>query len=226
MSYCSLEEAYGKDFCNQVNNDNMLGYSTSSSVSKMNPNRNTFLPGVRHDLKTNSQSVMKQATQDIREHRKSFDSIKTIMPWGEEEDELSPREYLKQSLLKDRVIKSSGETNEPSGFSNSSNYKALENSKCQDFFFHLDTCKKCQHKMKRRVVRYLKALQKYKSSDYSLPGLSNVNSEELLDKELFSDGTDTYYEKDVVENFSNPTFNINNILLLGCLFIIYMMTRK
>ena len=43
MSYCSLEEAYGKDFCNQVNNDNMLGYSTSSSVSKMNPNRNTFL---------------------------------------------------------------------------------------------------------------------------------------------------------------------------------------
>ena len=277
MSYCSLEEAYGKEFCQQVNNNYMLGNSAPYTVSKMNPTRNDmYLPGARHDTEISrvkysqnaKQNALVQASQDIQTHRQSFDSIsgviprsqstKTITPWGDElnydehqsVDELSPREHLKKSLLKDRIITDSNygsENNdtmyEPQGFLSSNHYKTLENSKCQDYFFHLDTCKKCQDKLKKRVIRYFKILQKYNKTpqDSLLPGTRDRRTDYLLDKELFSDNADTpindQYEvkknktnfnsnsPEVIENFSNfnkcePNTKAILLMLFG-LFIIY-----
>ena len=124
MSYCSLEEAYGTEFCQQVNNNYMLGSSTPYNVSKMNPTRNDmYLPGSRHGTEISrvkyaqdsKQNALIQASQDTQIHRQSFDSIsgviprsqntKNITPWGDEidydenqsVDETSPIEVLLDS---------------------------------------------------------------------------------------------------------------------------------
>ena len=269
MSYCSLEEAYGTEFCQQVNNNYMLGSSTPYNVSKMNPTRNDmYLPGSRHGTEISrvkyaqdsKQNALIQASQDTQIHRQSFDSIsgviprsqntKNITPWGDEidydenqsVDETSPREHLKKSLLKDRTVTSSNgsENNdmyEPHGFTSSNNYKTVENSKCQDYFFHLDTCKKCQNKLKKRVIRYFKVLQKYNKTpeDSLLPGTRGMNTDYLIDNELFSDNSDIKINDKVIKNQTNSPEVIENfsnfnkcepntkaiLLMLFGLFIIY-----
>ena len=275
MSYCSLEEAYGKDFCNQVNDNYMLGYSAPYTTNKMNPTRNDmYIQGSRYGTeisrvkysKDTQKNAIIQANQDIFTHRKSFDSIsgvipenksvKTITPWGDEIDyneneminELSPREILKKSLLKDRVITNSNnkiENNdfiyEPQGFSNLNNYKTLENGICQNYFHHIDTCKKCQHRLKKRVIRYFKILNKNNKTpeESHLPGTSGMNTNYSFDRELFNDNinlNDQYeinkntinlQKSELIENFSN--FNNNNqytkafLLMIFGLFIIYVL---
>ena len=80
MSYCSLEEAYGTDFCKQVNNNYMLN-PTPYTTSNMNPNRNTSLPGERYNLdktknfQDSKQNAHIQSNQDVQSHRQSFNSI-------------------------------------------------------------------------------------------------------------------------------------------------------
>jgi hypothetical protein len=251
MSYCSLEEAYGTDFCKQVNNNYMLN-PTPYTISNMNPNRNTFLPGERYNLDRtkNYQDSKKnahiQSNQDVQLHRQSFNSIeenkikKTIMPWGDEINEnelinesineLSPRENLKKSLLNDRPINDqilSQGTYEPKGYSNINSYKTLESSQCKDFFFHLDSCKKCQDKMKKRVNRYIKSLQ---DKPDNLPGTFGM-SYDLIDKQLFSDGINYESKPNIkldtklnIEHFSNYDNNSKAIILLFFgLFIIYIL---
>ena len=208
MSYCSLEEAYGKDFSKQVNNDYHLDTSYST---KMNPSRNNnYLPGSRHgtelsrlkNVEDAKNNAIIQSSQDVLEHRRSFNSVSTDPPNRRFEasppnpsnilnqernleepygihykgsgdysqiDELSPKEYLKKSLLKDRPITNSNNninyyeadiSNEPQGFSSGIiEYKSLNKSYCKDYFYHLDNCKKCQNKLKKRVIRYFKVLQ-------------------------------------------------------------------
>ena len=79
MSYCSLEEAYGKDFSKQVNNDYYLDTSYSSYSTKMNQSRNnTYLPGARHgtelsrvkNVEDAKNNAVVQSNQDVLEHRR------------------------------------------------------------------------------------------------------------------------------------------------------------
>lgn len=64
-------------------------------------------------------------------------------------------------------------------------YGNYDNSPCQSYFFHLDTCRRCQRKLKRRVLRYLRALQKSKQNPL-LPGARGMDVSSA-DKELFRD---------------------------------------
>jgi len=63
-----------------------------------------------------------------------------------------------------------------------------EQSPCQDYFYHLDTCRRCQKKLKKRVVRYLRALQRHDRNPM-LPGTQGMTPS--MDRELFSDYDDT-----------------------------------
>lgn len=64
----------------------------------------------------------------------------------------------------------------------------MEEPQCNDYFFHLDTCRRCQKKLKKRVARYFKALQQHKLNPL-LPGAQGVGSASA-DRELFSDYDD------------------------------------
>ena len=277
MSYCPLEEAYGKDFYNQVNN---IAYKkTQYDINNLNPSRNYSYVSPLTNSQDTQQYAMYQSKQDSRNHRNSFNSTnpdnvnkKRLTAWGDEESEendendendknenngnnlnnenlnqLSPREYLKQSLLKDRIIKSPDyekSNYEPKGFSSINNYKQVENSECEDYFFHLDTCKKCQSRMKKRVMKYFKLLKKNGklTDNYFNTGANDMKTDYVLDRELFSDNSkiDNSLDnkdnknnkdktdktnKDDIEHFtqfndSDPTTK-GVILLLFGLFIIY-----
>lgn len=280
MSYCSLKEAYGEDFYNQVNNNYHLGSSPYTSTP-MNPSRNNmYLPGSRDGSElsrvknTQHTKLMahKQSSEDTDTHWDSFDSVSgrryekpptirndsTIRAWGEVEsseypsvDEMSPKEYLKKSLLRDRPIRSPHQgvsSYEPEGYSRTlPTYKNLNKSPCQDYFYHLDTCKKCQHKLKKRVVRYFKALQQHNKTPTTLllPGTKDMKTNQLLESELFRDD-DEFDEPDskledvekqkekpnekpneiVMEGFQNPVNNRAMYLLLFGLFIIYTLDQS
>lgn len=56
---------------------------------------------------------------------------------------------------------------------------------CQDYFYHLDTCRRCQKKLKKRVIRYFKVLQRNQLNPL-LPGTQGLGAVSL-DKELFTD---------------------------------------
>jgi len=280
MSYCSLKEAYGEDFYNQVNNNYHLGPSYSDS-SAMNPTRNNmYHPGARHgteisrveNVKNARRIAEEQSSADILTHKRSFSSVSgrryeepphigndtTIRAWGEAEsnnypsvNEMSPKEHLKKSLLRDRPYQNANQDEsrvyEPSGYSGFlTTYKNLNKSPCQDYFYHLDTCKKCQHKLKKRVVRYFKALQKHNrtSNTVLLPGIKDMKTNQLLESELFRDDDETDpYEREikeetnkeekpkektekVVEGFQNPVNNKAIYLLLFGLFIIYTLDNS
>lgn len=285
MSYCSLKEAYGEEFYNQVNNNYHMGTSLypNGNSSQRNPTRNTsYLPGARHGTNIsrvkNAQNARytaeTQSAQDILTHRRSFNSVSgrryeaeppnvsndtTIRAWGEVEsnnypsvDEMSPKEHLKKSLLRERPIQNPNYDDtvsayEPEGYSRSlTSYKKFDKSPCQDYFYHLDTCKKCQHKLKKRVVRYFKALQKHNrtSNTVLLPGIKDMKTNQLLESELFRDDDETDpYEREikeetnkeekpkektekVVEGFQNPVNNKAIYLLLFGLFIIYTLDNS
>jgi hypothetical protein len=282
MAYCSLKEAYGEDFYNQVNDNYHLNLSSYNSNS-MNPSRsNMYTMSSRNGSELsrlkNAQNTKliahKQSSDDINAHWRSFDSVsdriyekppeisndKTIRAWGEVEqneyssyvDELSPKEHLKKSLLRDRHINTTHEIKsdyEPSGYlGNMTTYKNLNNSPCQDYFYHLDTCRKCQNKLKKRVIRYFKALQKNnKTLNIDLlPGAKDINTNHLIENELFrdEDDLDRYIENEkseksekseknenneksekIIENFQNPTNNRTIFLMMFGLFIIFMMDK-
>lgn len=287
MSYCSLKEAYGDDFYNQVNNNHYLNSSPYNS-SSLNPSRNSmYLPGSRDgselsrvkNVQHTKMLAHKQSYNDISSHRNSFNSIegrryekpptisneKTIRAWGEVEtneypldhneiDELSPKEYLKKSLLRDRPYKGSNtniSTYEPEGYTSlSSTYKNLNKSPCQDYFYHLDTCKKCQNKLKKRVIRYFKVLQRNnKTPTTLLPGTRDMKTNYLIESELFRDDTpddidsnqdivnnqnnEKIKEKnkrknndEIIEGFQNPVNNRAIYLILFGLFIIYTLDKS
>ena len=272
MSYCSLEEAYGKDFSKQVNNDYYLDTSYST---KMNPSRNNnYLPGSRHgtelsrikNVEDSKNNAIIQSSQDVLEHRRSFNSVSTDSSnrrfeaappnpsnilnqernWQDlagihykgggdysQIDELSPKEYLKKSLLKDRPITNSNnnidyyepnqnnssllQTSEPQGFSSGiKEYKSLNKSPCQDYFYHLDNCKKCQNKLKKRVIRYFKVLQDNNKTPL-LPGTRDMKTNQLLERELFSDEKEDIYNNEPNSKYNSKLDNkldnklINNI---------------
>jgi hypothetical protein len=170
MAYCSLEEAYGSDFAKQVNNQ--------YAPSKMNPTRN------RADLiKHKKQEAVKQSEEDTDIH---YGSFKDVSKWN---DELSPKEFLKQSLLRDRKIKKVKTDNyEPSGYSEVIKYSSLETDPCNDYFYHLDTCRRCQARLKKRISNYMKT----------------IKGEDLfIDQEV----------KDVKEDFTNKK-DLNSVILL------------
>lgn len=294
MSYCSLEEAYGKDFSNQVNNDYYLDNSYSSYSTKMNPSRNnTYLPGSRNgtelsrikNVEDSKQNALVQSSQDVLEHQRSFNSVSTDSPnrrfeeappnpnniinqersWEQPNgihyqgggdysqiDELSPKEFLKKSLLKDRPITNSNYNTdnidyyEPHGFTTGlTEYKSLNKSPCNDYFYHLDTCKKCQNKLKKRVIRYFKAL---KDNDKTpmLPGTRDMRTNHLLERELFTDKKEDIYnyepdiksidnkyndkskQKEIVENFNegSPSNTKAVFLMFFGLFIIYTLDNS
>jgi hypothetical protein len=277
MSYCSLKEAYGEDFYNQVNNNHYLDPSPYTS-SPMNPSRNNmYIPGSRDGSELsrvkNAQHTkmiaQKQSSNDLATHWNSFNSVSgrryekppkirndsIIRAWGEVEsekyspvDELSPKEYLKKSLLHDRPIRSPHQdvsSYEPEGYSRTlTTYKNLNKSPCQDYFYHLDTCKKCQHKLKKRVVRYFKALQRHNRSPNTilLPGSKDMKTNQLLESELFRDDDELdepsvkieeekpkpkEKEKEIVsEGFQNPVNNRAMYLMLFGLFIIYALDQS
>ena len=276
MSYCSLKEAYGEDFYNKVNDNYHLDPSPYTS-SPMNPTRNNmYLSGSRNGSELsrikNAQHTKRlaheQSSNDINTHWESFNSVSgrryekppeisndtTIRAWGEVEsneypsiNELSPKEHLKKSLLRDRPIQDSSQEvseYEPEGYSrNLTTYKNLNNSHCQDYFYHLDTCRKCQHKLKKRVVRYFKALQRHNktSNTILLPGTKDMKTNQLLENELFRDEDEfdepevkieekqkeeKSKEKPIVEGFQNPTNNRAIFLILFGLFIIYTLDQS
>jgi len=279
MSYCSLKEAYGEEFYNQVNNNYHMGTSLypNGNSSQRNPTRNTsYLPGARHGTNIsrvkNAQNARytaeTQSAQDILTHRRSFNSVSgrryeaeppnvsndtTIRAWGEVEsnnypsvDEMSPKEHLKKSLLRERPIQNPNYDDtvsayEPEGYSRSlTSYKKFDKSPCQDYFYHLDTCKKCQHKLKKRVIRYFKALQKHNKTPNLLPGTKDMKTNQMIDNELFRDEDeyDIPYEpehkvetkrnvkENVVENFQNPTNTRAIFLMVFGLFIIYTLDNS
>jgi len=276
MSYCSLKEAYGEDFYNQVNNNYHLSQSYFDS-SPMNPTRNkTYHPGVRNgseisrieNVQNAKELAKQQSSSDILTHKRSFSSVSgrryeeppnisndtTIRAWGEIEsndypsvDEMSPKEHLKKSLLRDRQYQNSNHNEEtiyePSGYSGFlTTYKNLNKSPCQDYFYHLDTCKKCQNKLKKRVIRYFKALQKHNktSNTILLSGTKDMKTNQLLESELFRDEDENdIYEPEVkqepvqektneivTEGFQNPVNNKAVYLLLFGLFIIYTLDNS
>jgi hypothetical protein len=67
-------------------------------------------------------------------------------------------------------------------------YGDMEKSPCQDYFYHLDTCRRCQRKLKKRVARYFRALQRNHLNPL-LPGAQGLGAASL-DKELFTDYDD------------------------------------
>jgi hypothetical protein len=112
---------------------------------------------------------------------------------------LTPDEYLKRSLVSspnlDRTFSgyppgSVGESRvmrdfQPSFSQNALPYNIIRTDPCNDYFYHLDTCKKCQHKLKKRVLRYLRALQRQNTHPL-LPGASGYSNQHP-EKELFTD---------------------------------------
>lgn len=210
MSYCSLKEAYGEDFYNQVNNLNPSRNHLNYSGSRFDPeiSRNGQLKSMR-------KSANIQSKNDLITHKKSFSSVmgrryeepprientKTFKPWGEIEDEkdyseFSPKEYLKKSILRDRVYE---KYEEPSGYGIVSKYKNVENDECDNFFKHIESCKGCQEKLKRRMVEYFKQ-----------------KKNNLIMNEPFNN--------EIVENFSNQCNPI--YLLLFGIFIIYILDNS
>lgn len=67
-------------------------------------------------------------------------------------------------------------------------YGPVEPTACKSYFHHLDHCKKCQRKLKKRVIRYFRAMQHAKEAPM-LPGSRGMEhfSPEVLERELFSD---------------------------------------
>jgi hypothetical protein len=160
MSYASIEEAYGIDFANQIN----IHDSFNKLMNNMNPYTNS--------PQTNPETLNMQMQTNTKTYG-------------------NKNKYTKKEKSKrDRMIhqKFSEEITEPFGFNHSVvNYKKIENSPCQNFFYHLDTCPHCQKKLKQRVLKYFASLQK---NNLLLPGASGLKISSI-DKELFNNAGDS-----------------------------------
>ena len=122
----------------------------------------------------------------------------------------------------------------------------MNKSYCKDYFYHLDNCKKCQNKLKKRVIRYFKVLQNNNKTPL-LPGTRDMKTDKLIENELFSDEKEDIYnyepdnkiignvensrsekKQEVIENF-NVESSVNTqviFLIFFGLFIIYMLDNS
>lgn len=235
-----------------------------SRVKQARDSRKDAMRQSRNDVTSHRESFSSVSGNRRFEAPPNSRMEKTMRAWGEIEplsinydqnypppDEISPREHLKKSLLSDRGFSYHDEGSvsnyEPQGYHKQmTNYKTIKHTPCQDYFYHLDTCKKCQAKLKKRVIRYFKALERQKRKTLSLPGTRDIGIN--ADRELFTDEDyDIEYpeiesgnqknkdnEKDsekksdkkkIIENFSLDTsFNTQPLFLIFFgLFIIYML---
>jgi hypothetical protein len=64
----------------------------------------------------------------------------------------------------------------------------VDRGTCKDYFGHLDRCRKCQRRLKKRVVRYFRAMQRAQNTRM-LPGARGMEnfSPETIERELFTD---------------------------------------
>jgi len=232
MTYASLSEVYGTDFSNLVNPQKQQQYVTKkSNPNVMNHNRSRNLK----ELKNQS---MIQQEMDYDTQMQSFNSVSSnnnVMyrerAWdngNEMVNMLSPKEHLKQSLLKNRKITTESMVQqEPDGYSHMNPYKTFERTKCDDMFFHLDTCRRCQNKLKKRVIRYFNLLKEQNQDNVLLPGASGMDSELFIDTEVKSQPKVVHHKKEVKENFTNKkSFDSKILLLLFGLFIIYSLDSQ
>lgn len=245
MSYASLSEVWGADFAHRMNPVSTQNPSQNQYVeNSMNPTRNNnTLPGDRS--KTARYRAERRSLKDRKAHKESFTDVSGVRnkmaqsefrPWGDEEDiydqenSISPREYLERSLAGNGNIRrsrsgyppdsvgearvnqksinptdylvskrsgdvvyapfnaSGSQSLEPVGYGGPiTTYGGTDRSPCKDYFYHLDTCRKCQRKLKRRVARYFRSLQRNKRNPL-LPGVQGMTPS--LDRELFSDYDD------------------------------------
>ncbi len=226
MTYASLSEVYGTDFSNLVNPTKQEYATKKSNPNVINHNRSTSV----NEIKNQS---MVQQEMDYDTHMRSFDSVDTgniyrERAWNngnEMSNMLSPKEHLKQSLLKDRKITTESMIQqEPDGYSHMNPYKTFERTKCDDMFFHLDTCRRCQNKLKKRVIRYFNLLKEQNNNNLLLPGTSGMDSELFIDVES---KPEPILKKEVKENFTNKnSFDSKILLLLFGLFIIYSLDSQ
>lgn len=254
MTYCSLKEAYGDDF--EINNVNTQPFETKTNPNRYNDNNySTSRIGNISDINKYAHQL---SQQDSITHKNSFNDVSPygslaanppvlkhsneIKAWGEVRPESyedpsvsdeNPREMLKMSLLKERPSIPTS-TSEPLGYDTNSVYKMVrKNSKCNDYFHHLDTCKSCQNKLKKRVIRYFNLLQKNKNKQI-LPGSNGMNSNLIMDRELFYDNDSENemvenkpIQKQITEGFSNYNKEDKNknllMLMVFGLVIIYTM---
>lgn len=188
MSYASIQEAHGIDFARQINSID------SPALSSLNPSRpNDFSPGYFAKNKNTKRRANNMADYDRQAHKNSFQIADNqnnrlleneYRAWGDIENQqtkkdlISPDEYLKNSLENYDDFEPNGQAVE---------FGSVSSSPCQSYFYHLDTCRKCQNKLKKRVLRYFKALQRQNSAP-SLPGVQG--SVVSMDRELFSDYDD------------------------------------
>lgn len=268
MTYCSLHEAFGEDF--EIQNVKPNRFETKMNPSRNNyANSRTYnvkdIQSFAHQLKNqdyeshrktfHSTSLFGEKSEGRRFEAEPpiLKHSKQIKAWGEvSEDspykdvsvsEENPRDMLKKSLMRERPSYDlSTSSNEPSGYDSDGTYKLVrKNRKCRDYFYHLDTCKKCQHKLKKRVVNYMKYLQRNKNRQV-LPGSSGMNTNLIMDRELFNDNdhddSDTQIEvskktrkTNTYEGFSNykkddKTKNLLMLMIFGLITIYVMDTLK
>ncbi len=238
MTYASLSEVYGNDFSSLMNpkdkqqQDQYITRKTNPNT--INNNRSTNLV----DIKNNS---VIQEQMDYNTHTNSFKDISPSKSnnnyeraWENNEMTmmLSPKENLKQSLLKDRNIQSMGTPSaDPSAYSQMNPYKSFHRTECDDMFYHLDSCRKCQAKLKKRVVRYFNMLQQNNKS-LLLPGTSGMDSQLFIDPpqpetENIQPEPAQVKKQEVKENFLNKKDKNSGIfLMLFGLFVLYALDSQ
>ena len=203
MQYASLSEAFGDDFAQQMTTQHPL-YSV----------RNDQLPTTKklsqkraiQDRK-NSQSSFQEdyvSSSSLAPRWRSSSSQRHLNAWGGEENEEDSENNGEELDDVQPVAERRSFTNyipKPTDLSRQSsstdvNFSgvgyggpdmtlgSLEESNCKNYFYHLDRCQKCQQRLKKRVLRYLRALQSSGSTKALLPGARGAN---LPDQELFLD---------------------------------------
>ena len=283
-SYCSIEEAHGSDFYNQINNqlNNGVGRNDFNQSNPTRYNQYNFyeqnkinqLSGQHLDIQSSQQNIspvqnqilnknkaQQQSNLDYNAHKNSFNSI-GIPPmsqiknveraWGNnsvinDETENDPREILKKSLLRNRIVNNDEIVNshysnlnkspyEPSGYSLDRiyGYKKVNKTPCDAFFEHLDSCSKCQKRLKKRVMRYIKTLEKFKNNKLMPNSMYHPDSELFIDKND-NENLIEYKNKNAERKEKNKKLEIENFsdykkiksepafLLFFGLFIIFMM---
>lgn len=233
MTYASLSEAYGKDFSNQMNppQQQQQYVTRKTNPNVINNNRSDNLREIKNDSSL-------QQEMDYNTHKSSFQDVSQVnnnninyeRAWDNNTEMtmmLSPKENLKQSLLKDRNIQSMGvATQEPEGYSQLNPYKNFNKTKCDDMFYHLDSCRKCQNKLKKRVIRYFNMLQQNNKS-LLLPGGSGMGSELFIDDPIQEQPDPVPVSKPVQENFVNKKdMNSGIFLLLFGVFVLYALDAQ
>jgi hypothetical protein len=192
---CSLEEAYGSEFANQLNQK-------------------------------------KEECVSVEDYEYIDDNIDENIESSE-----SPKEFLYKSI--DAPKKMVLRQNPKGHLQNNSSYSLLNQSSCNDYFFHIDTCKDCQRRLQKRIVNYLQSRK---------VDIQNGASGVQIASQLFEDpdtnsNEENIYKNDTINNtlakrkwdirvkegFENPLPNCLQtrplyILLFG-LFVIFVLDR-